>query len=110
MSHAWDDTGEAYDGWAVAGIFAGRGTYTFADGGTLECDFADGLANGKGVLKRVDGSVYRGAFKDGCLHGKGVLKQNGATYKGAFAANCFSGKGKATFPSGDTYVRRSFVL
>ncbi|KAH8061469.1 translation initiation factor IF-2 [Aureococcus anophagefferens] len=82
---------------------AGRGTYTFAKGGSLECDFADDRAQGKGVLKLPDGTTYKGAFVDGAMHGRGVLRANGATYKGAFAANMFHGKGKLTFPSGDTY-------
>ena len=119
--------GDRFDGWAVdgaarrapghvlrrrardpnpparAGAMAGRGTYTFAAGGSLECDFAGDRAQGKGVLKLPDGTTYKGAFVDGAMHGRGVLRANGATYKGAFAANMFHGKGKLTFPSGDTY-------
>ena len=45
--------GDAYDGWAANGKRQGRGTYTFANGATLECDWVEDAPGGRGVCPCV---------------------------------------------------------
>ena len=95
--------GDAYDGWAANGKRQGRGTYTFANGATLECDWVEDAPGGRGVFKVPRGAVYRGPFRDGLFHGKGVLKFGGNTYRGAFRAGAFHGSGTLALAGGDRY-------
>ena len=95
-------SGDAYDGWAVDGKRQGRGTYTFAGGATLDCDWKDDAPGGRGVFT-APRTVYKGPFRANKFHGKGVLKVAGNTYRGAFRAGVFHGSGTLAFASGDRY-------
>ena len=51
----------------------GKGTWTFADGGTYVGEFKDGLFNGEGTYTYPDGHFFIGTFKAGERSGQGKL-------------------------------------
>jgi hypothetical protein len=48
----------------------GAGKITFADGGTYEGDWANGVITGQGVAVYANGVRYEGGFAEGQHHGR----------------------------------------
>lgn len=120
--------GTEYSGEFKDGTPHGMGTFTYAEGKTLDTaapytddqgrtwntglpmgkhyvgEVKDGKRNGQGTLTYYSGAKYTGAFVNDMLSGKGVMiNPGGIVYTGNFIEGQPSGKGHATFPDGRIY-------
>ena len=107
-----------YDGELQQGIPYGRGTWTYADGGTYEGEYTavrenpmrqqhpfphvNGLREGWGKRTFSNGNQYEGPFVNNVMEGIGTLQmKNGMVYTGEFHNNYQTGMGKLSIKSND---------
>ena len=125
--------GEKYEGDMKAGLFDGRGTYTYVSGATYVGEWKNGGRHGQGVLVAKKGDKYdpqanfnkpwsrntpfamlvnmaesdryEGEWKDNRRHGQGVYQfSNGDRYIGEFREDRFEGQAKFFYANGATPV------
>lgn len=125
--------GEKYEGDMKAGLFDGRGTYTYVSGATYVGEWKNGGRHGQGVLVAgkgdkydpqanynkpwsrntpfamlvniTEGDRYEGEWKDNRRHGQGVYQfSNGDRYIGEFREDRFEGQAKFFYANGATPV------
>ena len=79
----------------------GKGTLTYADGGTYVGEFKNGKFDGQGTRTSTSGAKYMGEFKSGKFEGKGTLTSpDGGVYAGEFKEGKRDGYGTLTRPDG----------
>ena len=98
--YVWADGG-SYEGDWLNGVRTGRGTYVFPSGSTYEGEWLAGRMQGTGTYTSGDGTRYEGAWQNDLKHGLGEACVR--LVRGARAEQPDSPAGKKRFPNGDVY-------
>ena len=97
----WADGG-SYDGGWRNDMRDGRGIMMSPDGSRYEGDWSNDRKFGRGVMAWADGQHYKGAWRDDQPHGSGTMKwADGTSYQGRFFKGKPNGKGKCTTADGE---------
>lgn len=104
-----DGDGNVYTGSFYMGKLSGSVHADYADGGSFDGEYLNGLKHGYGVEKHIDENGfqwgYSGEYAEGEENGYGeFIYPDGSRYNGNFSNGMRHGEGEYRFASGDRYT------
>jgi hypothetical protein len=99
-------SGDMFEGdWADDAFAKGKYCYTQGKAKVYDGEWLHGLWHGRGSVKYTDGGSYQGSFIAGQMSDHGVYRfPCGDEYEGTYVADAITGEGTYRFSSGHVYT------